>query len=282
MTREALLKASITEFEDNKKNAEVYQCRRVPTDSGYVYLIKDRHSRRKISCAIHWNASFEIEEAIGKYENNDVSINTRERLEFDTIIEYNGLLISITSQDDYNETMAQWHYNGTASFKPISDKFFITDESEIDKKIGINSLAILIPLDLGFPIVPSYYSASAHKQYIMIDVENSESLTPIYKQGDELVQYKKDSIRMSFINLNTHEVMSVVKKLQDYAVLPDIYKFSINGVINLYDQNVFQKSFEWKSLSYATNFEVNYYLKSYTDEESKIIRDALFTAIMAI
>lgn len=42
MTREALLKASITEFEDNKKNAEVYQCRRVPTDSGYVYLIKDR------------------------------------------------------------------------------------------------------------------------------------------------------------------------------------------------------------------------------------------------
>lgn len=282
MTREALLKASIKEFEDNIKNANVYKCKRIYTDSGYVYLIKDKHTKKSISCAIHWNASFEVNENIGKYESNDVSINTREKLDFDCIIEYNDLLIALTSQDDYNATMGQWHYFGTAAFSPISDRFFITSEEEIELNIGINSLSYLLPLDLGFPLVPSYYSAQNKKQYIMIDIEESISLTPVYQKGDELVQYKQDSVRFAFVNLDTYEAMSCIKKLQDYSLQPDVYGFALNDNLNLRDENVYQKSFNWKSLTYVSDFKINYYLKAKTPEIQMVIKQALFSAFQTL
>lgn len=279
MTREALLKASINEFKDNVKNAYVFNCKRIVTSSGYVYLIKDINTRKEISCAIHWNASFESDDKIGKRETNDVSINTREKIDFDSLVEYNGLTIAIVSQDDYNNTMGQWHYNGIASL-PINNRFLVTTDEEIITEIGINSMSLFMALDLGYPLIPSFYSAQNKAKFIMIDIQDSHALTPMYRNESEILQYRTDRVRMSFINFSTLEAMECIEKLENYTINEaKQVGFAINDILNLRDDNIYQKSFDWKSLTYVTEFNVNYYLKANSKRKQILIKEALFNAM---
>lgn len=282
MTREALLKASIREFKDYKNNAMVWNVERHFTNSGYCYILKLKS--RPISCAIHYNASFDTDENVGKYENNDIAINTREKLDSNNeIIEYKGMYIAISSIGNFNATMGQWHYAGQASFKPIADRFLITDLAQIQNEIGSNCLSILMKLDLGYPLVPAYYAAHDKSSYIMFNVNYSEAYNIIsYSQElGALCQYRKDNVKLSFVNIDTLTAMKILEKLNEFALKKGA-EFGINNIPSLSDENFYQKSFNWKSLVYSSVLDINYHLKASDARSIKEIKEVFFNAVKGI
>lgn len=271
MTREALLKQSIKEFEDKKQNALFYVCKRVDTPSGYVYLVKGKP--KKISCAIHYNRSFEATDNFGRIEVNDVAINTREELGIGHIVEYKDFVFGIASQEDYNATMGQWHYQGVASHRFIQAQFYVENESLINKHIGYNAMAILHELDLGFHILPPLFAVDTQEKFIMMDVEQSTNLTPVYKREALFRQERIDDCKLSFVNLDTNEVLKTLYKFQQASLVKDA-RFGFLSLPSLSDNGLFQKSFNWRSLAQTGSFRIHYALNSDIDENDKMIRQA--------
>lgn len=270
MTKHELLKTSIAEFRDRKINALYFECKRVMTESGYVYLIKPEKGV-PFSCAIHFNRYWETDESIGKYENNDVTINTALELPKDCVIEYKGLVIAVESVGNYNAEMNIFHYHGSGAFSPISNRFYIVDEAEIEQKLGVNSLPIFLNMDLGFPAIPSFFEVLTDKQYIMVSCSEETCLTPVFIRDSHNVQYKFDNIELSLVNLTTAEAQGVLRKIQENSLKPGSL-FGLCSNIELANRQVYQKSFNWKSLSYVSTFRINYALTSKIDENNNIIK----------
>lgn len=278
MTREELLKASIEEFRDLQENALFWTCERIFTSSGYCYILLKES--RPISCAIHFNRSFESDENIGKYESNDMQINTREDLGFEGVIEYKGLFCALVSQGNWNATMGQYHYQGTGSFGPINRQFLITNEQEVNKKIGVDSMPIFMNLEFGVPIVPSYYMAKSQTSYVMVDVEYEGDITPILSTRKSYEQIKVDNVKLTFVNFSTHDAMKFLDRLQNLS-LSQNPTFGFLTTPGLQAQHVYQISFNWKALVYESSFKINYCLRGYYENEKAIIRirEAFFESL---
>lgn len=263
MTREALLRSSITEFEDKVQNCLVWDIERVYTSTGFCYIIKKDSS--SISAALHYDMRMEQAEFVGRYETNTIQITTRTELPKDCIITYKGLTIAINEMGYYNETMGQWHYVGNDIIKPISDEFLITDRGEISHEIGVNSYKILSQLEFDYPIVPSFYAPlETQKSYVVLDISGGEGITPIFERDNKLWQYKNDRIRLSFVNIETPMALKFLKDLQDYSLSPN-HAFGINSINTLVDETLYQRSFNWRALTYTMEVVVNYYLEGYTN-----------------
>lgn len=269
MTREELLKASIEEFRDYQENALFWSCERIFTSSGYCYILLKES--KPISCAIHYNRSFESDEYIGKYESNDMQINTREDLGFDGIIEYRGLFCALVSQGNWNATMGQYHYLGTGSFGPINKQFLITSESEVNKKIGVDSMPLFMNLEFGVPIVPSYYQAESQTSYVMVDVDYEGDMTPIVATRQSYEQIKVDNVRLTFVNFTTHDAMKFLERLQNLSLSSEA-SFGFLTIPGLQAKHTYQISFNWKALVYESTFKINYCLRGYYESEKDIIR----------
>lgn len=279
MTRVDLLKRSKQEFEDRVKNALLWECDRVITDSGYMYIIKK--SSRKISCAFHFAKSFEASEEVGKYENVDIALNTDEELGFDGVIEYYDLTVAFTSQGNYNETMKMWHYKGVGTFEPISNQFMITDEAEINNNLGVNSMELFIKLKENYPIVPSYFEAKSTKKYIMVDIENSEELGGSLRINNETGKYelhKSDQVKLTFVNFTRDEAMKELYRIQESTLMPTA-TFGLMSSPTLENKYLYQIAFNWKSLTYVSNFRINYYIHSTTQEELQKIKEAVIETL---
>lgn len=281
MTKEYLLKASIAEFEDKKENALFWDCDRIFTSSGYCYILKKKS--RPISCALHYNRTFETDENIGKYENNDVLLNTREDLGFQGLIEYKGIYCAFNQQGNWNAEMGQFHYNGSGSFGPISQKFLITDEKEVEEKIGADSTPIFMNLDFGVPIVPAYYQAESMKKYVMVSTEYERDLTPITEAIKSYEQIKVDNVKLTFVNFTTHDAMDFLHKLQNLSLSPN-GGFGFLSTPGLAAKSTYQISFNWKALVYESSFSINYCLKGIYEKEKDIIRirEAFFRMLHAL
>lgn len=282
MTREALLKASITEFEDRKNNALFWDCKRILTDSGYCYIIKQKS--RLVSAAIHYNRSFETDEAVGKYENNDFALNTREELNYHGLLEYKGMHFAISSAGNYNETMGQYHYQGSGAFKPISDTFLITSEEEIGSKIGVDCIPIFIRFgkSIGIPTLPSYFEATySNKQYVLVSCENIDTQTPVYVKKGEYLQRKQDNVTLSLVNFTTSEAMKYIDLLQQESLKPTP-EFGFASLPDLKEKTIHQMSFDWKALSYTSEFQIHYAISSQNDKTDIIIRDVFFDMLEAL
>lgn len=278
MTREELLRASIEEFRDHQENALFWTCERIFTSSGYCYILL--RESRPISCAIHFNRSFESDENIGKYENNDMQINTREELDFGGVIEYKGLFCALVSQGNWNATMGQFHYMGAGSFGPISKLFLITNEEEVNKKIGVDSMPIFMNLEFGVPIVPSYYMAESQKSYVMVDVSYEGDITPIVSTRESYEQIKVDSVKLTFVNFTTHDAMKFLERLQNLSLSQEA-EFGFLSTPGLQAKHTYQISFNWKALVYESSFRINYCLRGYYEKEKDIIRirEAFFKSL---
>lgn len=268
MTKSDLLKRSIKEFEDGRENCIVYKAERHFTKSGYCFIIK--RNPQNISAAIHYNVSFETNDKVGKYENNDVEINTNTQLPLDCILQYKDLIFAISKQGNYNSEMKVWHYTAQSSFKPISDKFLITSEEEIVENIGCNSCAIISNLSFNYPIVPSYYAATNKIEYVMLSVLESVGETSFISRGKKLYQRKRDKIKLSFVNIDTKGTLEFLHQFQEYSLHPTSL-FGINSIGTLQDDNLYQKSFNWKSLTTSIDFYINYLLEVERDNTQKIL-----------
>lgn len=279
MTREALLKASIQEYEDFENNTIVYPAKRILTKSGFQYLIKNTEEAKKISCAIHYTRSFDTSESIGRYENQEISLNTREQIDFLSVLEYKGFLIALTSKGEYNETMKHFHYNGVGAFTPISKQFFITTEAEVEENIGVNSMPFLLELQNEVPYYPSFFQVEDDvKKYVMVDAENAEDLAPVrlnYKGDYE--QPKTDEIILTFVNFTRDECLKEISRIQKISVSP-YAKFGFLSTFNLVTADTYQISFNWKSLTYRAKAKINYCLMSSKEKRETIkkIKEVIF------
>lgn len=269
MTKEALLKASINEFEDKVQNCLLWEIERVYTSTGFCYIIKKKSKR--ISAALHYDMQYNESSVVGRFETNNILITTRSELPSDCILTYKNLTFAINEMGWYNETMGQWHYNANDIIKAISDEFLITDLNEIKQEIGINSYPIFSELELDYPIVPSYYAPDAtQKSYVVLDITNGEGVTPVYYKGELIKQYKNDIIKLSFVNIDTKDALLFIKKIQEYSVKPDT-QFGINALNTFIDEKLYQRSFNWRALSYSMEMRVNYYLKAQLYKQRDII-----------
>lgn len=269
MTKEELLKASIDEFRDKKDNALFWTCERIYTNSGYCYILKKES--RKISCALHYNRYFETDENIGKYENNDMTITTREDLGFNGIIEYKGIYCAFNRQGNWNATMGQYHYVGIGAFTPISNQFLITDLQEIETKIGVNSMPLFMNLNFkDVVIMPAYYAANSLKKYVMVNTEPLKDLTGIIMQDEYYQQIKCDNVKLTFVNFKTNEAMEFLNNLQNLS-LSENASFGFLSLPTLITKDTYQVSFNWKALAYESEFKINYNLKGFYDDKNNII-----------
>lgn len=282
MTREALLSASVQEFQDHKNNAWFIPCRRIGTRSGYEYLLKEEDKKRKISCAIHFNRSFESSEVIGKYENNEVSINTREELGFNGIVEYKDFVIGIVSQGNYNETMKQYHYRCVGGFTPITRKFLVTSEEEIEEDLGVNSYeVILTSWGKDYPIFPAHLSAGSKAKYITVEVENEEEVSPIRNLEGKAISHQIDRVSLHFVNFTRTECLRHLDYIQSLSKKPET-NFGFVDTFKLSSATVYQISFDWKSLAYKAECRINYYLSSLDIIEVSKIREVILDNLKAV
>lgn len=283
MTREALLKASIDEFEDKKNNAWLIPCKRVGTKSGYEYLLKDTKNKKKISCAIHYNRNWESSEVIGKYENNEVSINTREEIPYGSIIEYKDFVIGVTSVGNWNETMAQFHYKCVGGFTPITRKFLITSEEEIEEDLGVNSYEVVLSSWGGnYPIFPAHLDAGSKVKYITVEIENDSDLIPPHENIEgKVVSSKIDNVTLHFINFTRSECLRHLSYIQQLSLMPDA-EFGFIENFTLSSATVYQISFDWKSLAYKATCKINYSLETVDIEKLQTIKELIFENLKAV
>ena len=281
MTKGELLKASIKEFEDLTNNALFWECKKVFTDSGYCFIIQK--TSRPISCAIHFARSFETSEEIGKYENIDVAINTREELDFSGIITYKDFVIGLLSQGNYNETSKQFHYRGVGSFTPISSKFLVKSEAEIDANIGVNAMPIFLKFGGRYPYVPSYFEASSHKQYVMVDCDDDGSIgNGIFADdADKYALHKSANIKLTFVNFGRDEALAELHRIQQHSLRDDA-EFGFMSPPTLDNKYSYQLAFNWKSLTYVSEFKINYCVRSDSSAYISKVREVLFESIEAL
>lgn len=292
-SRESLLKKSITEFEDNQFNTLVYQTKRITTNSGYTYIIKQPNPK-KISCAIHLATSWEAEWFAGKVQNIDVSLNTREQIDTNCLIEYQGLDIAISSIEDYNNTMKQWHYRGVTAYGYIGSKFIIKDEKEIEENLAVDCFPLLfeaLQSVTEIPIFPSYFSVSSvisdsNTKCIIVDVDETECVSLLKTTlntdlTEKHVQNNNDKIRISFVNTTATETYTIFAALRDYIRSQDL--LGLVSTPKIYHKKIYQKSFNFKSLIHVAEFDVNYNLSINPNTESvKTIKEALVTMLKTL
>lgn len=277
MTREALLHASVQEFKDNVNNCLLHSIKTLTTKSGYKYLLKTGKSR-SISAAIHHNRNFEVEETIGRFSLSDVHINTREELPLGSVLEYKGLLFSIVSMGNYNETMKQYHYDCNSSVNFIQSQFFIKSAAEVNEEIGYNSMSIWLTEDFGITTLPSHYAVDSKTKFIMVQIVSSDNMAPVEQlDSGDLRQLRRDTVQFAFNNMTTAECLKVLKKLQDRSMEPTS-PYGLLTLPALADDNFYQKSFNWKSLTHAGSFDCDYYM-SCSDESPYKIKEALVTQL---
>ena len=172
MTKNDLLLASKNEFKDNIENALIYDCERVNNQSGYSYLIK-RGEGQPLSCAIHFNKSYEINNEIGKYEIIQLSINTNQKIEYENaLITYKGFNITIASVGNYNETMKMWHYNGEGTYDLLANQFIVMSKDDIIEMEGkvleaLPNAMFQVELESGHVIL-AHISGKLRMNYIKI------------------------------------------------------------------------------------------------------------------
>ncbi len=268
MDMKSLLSASVAYFNDNINNAYYYDVERIFTDSGYCYILKKPESKREVCVALHYNTTYEADEILGRHSLNDISISSREPLNVNGVLEYKGMYFGINSQDNWNVVPDHYSYSGSSAYSHIAKTFLITDRSQILDNLSSNIMHLLIPAfrELGELAVPAYYAATDYKKYIMLNVTDSAMLSLIHSkekvdaQGfktERVMQWKKDGVKMAFINYTADEAMSVLHKFQEMS-LGGLFGFNEFGTIR--DEHIYQNAFNWFSLTYTTELVMNYYL----------------------
>lgn len=283
MTKNDLLQASINEFRDRKENALFWTCDKVYTDSGFLYIIKK--NSKPISCALHFAHGFESNSILGKYETADILINTVEDLGFEGIITYKDLTVAFTSSGNYNEEMKEWHYYGVGAFSPISQKFIVLDEKEIDDNLGVNSTEIILGLKKDYPIVPHFFEAKSEKQYILFETVEREDggvgSAIGYDENGNMRFHKIDRVKLTFVNFNRNDAMGEIYRIQQESLKPET-KFGIMSEMVIKNTDIYQIAFNWRAAAYSCEFSINYYIRQSFNENLKKIKKGLFSSLMEL
>lgn len=293
-SREALLKKSIKEFEDNKANTLVYDTEQIINNSGYLYILK-KPNPKKISCAIHYTRHWNSEWDVGKIENIDYEINSREYIKPESIIEYEGIQIAYASIDSYNDTMKQYHYRALSTHG-YSNKFIVLDDKKTEEVISINCFPYLFDFfksATNIPVFPSYFNVSKaitrdDYKFISIDIPSTKCINILSTdikmlEGATVDTYRQnnnDEVKIAFTNMNQVETYSLIAKLKEF--LQSSKDIGLVESMNIYPKEVYQKSFNVKSLTNVCEFSTNYNLFITPDDSyTKLIKQSLINMLRA-
>lgn len=283
MTKNDLLKASISEFRDKKENALYWTCDKVYTKSGFLYIVKKKS--KPISCALHFAHSFESDRVLGKYETADILINTMEDLGFDGLITYKDLTVAFTSSGNYNEEMKEWHYFGVGAFSPISRRFIVLDEKDIDDNLGVNSTEIFLNLQKDYPIVPHFFEAKSEEKYILFEPRENDGVgvgtAMDYDSEGRMRFHKIDDIKLTFVNFSRDEAMAEIYRLQNCSLMPDT-EFGIMSEMSIKNTNIYQIAFNWRAVAYTCEFTINYYITQSYKVNLPQVKKALYETLMKL
>lgn len=282
MTRKELLERSKKEFEDKVQNALYWSYDRIYTKSGYCYIIKK--DSKPLSCSFHFSQNIDSSGEIGKFTDIEFMLNTNTKLELNGIIEYKGFIVGILRQGNYNETMGMWHYSGNGSLNVIEDMFIITSEDEVNERLGVNAMENILKLQKQYPLIPSYFNPPSKQPYIMVDIEDSNfNVNSNLKQDldGNLWQRKTDLIKLTFMNFTRDDAMRELKRIIDTSLTPDA-SFGILSTPKLQNKYFYQRAFNWKSLTYTAEFDINYVIDGKPREIPLQIKEVILENLQAI
>lgn len=280
----SMLYETIRELKDKEVPLIVCSYKEVFTKSGYKYIILTE-TEQTIEAVIHYSVELAESETIGFYENQDVSIVSNEELKLtQCILKYRDLYIGIYSRGSYNENMGQYRYDGATMFAPIQSKFLIFDEKDIESEIGVDSsyvwseFSLITQENLGISLLPNKYILNLDFKCARFEIKESSSISLATQKDSQIRQFRKDTVYIGFINLNTSEVLRFIKLLQDYSLISNTY--GLITIPDLDNDETFQKSFLWESLTHFITFECSYYTIANTENEIKRIKDVLFSQLI--
>lgn len=250
MTREFLLKAAITEFQDKLHPVIAVPFKRVYTDEGYCYLVLDRLKAKTIDCAIHFNREYVVTEEIGRMHTTSIDFSTREKVnaphtlfiykdmaahydnskpkvkkKCDLTIDDDDLVFFAKSFDGYNETMKQFMYSAEAL---TTDKRGLLEP--IHDVYGYTSFDILSKLP-GYDILPSYvFAEDKYKEgLIMLNIEDSTPVSMVsFDYTDK--NYKQciqESVSFNLVHISRLETARFIDALCQYSL--NSQKFGLVG-----------------------------------------------------
>ncbi|EAK7296550.1 hypothetical protein FBF91_05935 [Campylobacter upsaliensis] len=272
MTREALLKSAIKDYQDKTESAKLYPYKRIVDKSGHTFIIKGKKARN-IECAIHIAVDWNISENLGNLREIEVEVSSREKLDSSSLIEYKDLIIFLKAYRDYNETMRQYGYVGTALH--ANDLVFLKEASET------YSTSVYEKLDEipEFEFVPKFVSKEVwDDDKILVDVEDnttynlvSESYTADY---NGLWQMKSNKVVFSIVNKPRDFIMRFQKALEEYSINYQTFGFLTTPIVR--DVKNIDSNALTNSLITEIEVDLCYNIEIENSLDSKLIRTIIY------
>lgn len=272
MTKDALLKSSIREFQDDKNSALLIAYNKITTDQGFSYIIENK-SCEKINCAIHFDVAYEYKEDKGPIRNVDIEISTRKKLKNDTnyLCKYQDLIIFINRYDGYNETMGQYLYKAKALPR---DKLKLLEN--LENKIYGYSLFDKLSKLKDFVILPKYLSQKTNfnENVVLYESLGNEPLTLLNNNLNELSQVLIEDVEFILVNFTRLDVMRFIKSIEDLSIEKQEFGFSSNYKID--EINDIDTYAVLKGITYKINLKLCYNIAMEYKQNEKYINTVIF------
>lgn len=278
MTREALLKSAIKDYQDKDEKAKLYPYNRIVDKSGHTFIIKGKKCKN-IVCAIHIGVDWNISENLGNLREVEVEVSSREKLDSSSLIEYKDLIIFLKSYREYNETMKQYMYVGTALH--ANDLIFMKEASET------YSTSVYEKLDEmpGYDFVPKFVSKSDWEDnMIMVDVEDSETYNLVTETwnnqntkkewANSVWQMKSNKVVFSIVNKPRNFIIQFQKDLEEYSVNYQTFGFITTPVVR--DVKNIDSNALTNSLITEVEVELCYNIEIERGLEPKLIKTIIY------
>ena len=270
MTREALLKTAIRDYEDKQNPAKLVPYKRFVDQSGYSYIIKRKNKARDIFCAIHFDTEWIQDDFLGNLRSVSVEVSTRDKLDTECLIEYQDLTIFLKSYSGYNETMKQYMYIGNCL---SADQLILLEKPT--KLYGNTCYDKLLEWK-EYEIVPKYLSKSDWKdKKVICDIEDSQSMSLVdYDNVENLSQMRNDIVKFTFVNFSREEIMIFQHKLMEFSINYNLIGFLENP--KLKDETKLNSNALTKTLLTVLEAQLCYNLEINKKLDSKFIRTVMY------
>lgn len=215
MTKETLLKSAIKDYKDINNQVLAIPYKRYVDNQGYSFIIKQPKKAFNLNCVIHIDTEWTIDDLLGNIRSVKVDLITRQRLTTNVLIEYENLVIFISSYDNYNETMGQYDYKGSAI--KATDMILLKEPTEI---YGNSVFDKLVDYDK-YKIIPKYLSKNDwNDDVILAEVESKDTynIPNSYVSQETLNQMKSDKVTFYLVNFSREKIMQFQNDLAEYSI----------------------------------------------------------------
>ena len=313
MTREFLLKASITEFKDNEKKVIAIPFKRVYTPQGYSYLILDRLQAKEVYCAIHINREYVVTEEIGRLYTTSIDFSTREKFDIEsTLFIYKGIegkTLATSNKDNTSNTSNTSNPDNTNSNECILDSLTIKDNDliffaksfdgynasmkqymyagfalTIDKKnlleplndvYGYSSFDILSNMP-NYDILPAYayIENKIHNGVIILNIESNEPISMPHHDFKSFKQVVYEDISFNLIHLNRLEVAKFIEALYDYSQTSNL--FGVCSSVKIDEFADLQEEAALRGQAVKVSLRISYCMNVEYDKASNYIKEVVW------